>query len=385
MVRLITSETLKQEALKNKAKMRSVVYRNGITTPGGIDHVNNEPLLDNTVQIEEEAFLSPYSMPCAKDRPSIESRIARGNFSLHEPSDLYDFVDKTRLDVTRRVLARPVLFPFIYDVQNNPNFTRTMTLQEILPIGIKFNTNSGSDESVTMGDFKTGSTETLTQTIKAAGYTWDLAFELYNVLFEMQRLNDAVARGYAAEVNNDHLAPIITGTYTGAKASGASAVGDTWMEKWYHTILDAKRDLRERTDPVTNRQIETTGLVLLCSVADAEDIQWVINGQLNSPADSKNLSSIPGISSVIGYDGDTFDVGDKTYTFSGVSDGTCFLIKPIPRGFISAWKRQLTMLVQAQGNILKLERERRAWYYVQALYNTFGIANYVQKITLPTR
>lgn len=385
MSKLITTETLKESAYKEQKAGRAVVYKNPIKTLDA--PVNNDVLMDNTIVLKNKEYKSPYEM-ALNEREPIASRIARGSFALHEPSDLYDFVDATRLDVTRRVLAEPILFPFIYNTLSNANFSRTMTLQEILPIGIVFEQNEGSGESVPMGDFKTGATETLTQQIMAAGYTWDLAFELYNSLFDMQRLNDAMARGYAAEVNDSHLYPIINGSYGTvgtAKWSAASTVGDTWMEKWYHTILDARRDLRERTDPVTEKAIDTSGTVLLCSKADAEDVMWVINGQLNSPADSKNLASIPGIQTVLGYDGDVIDVGEKTYTYTGVTDGTCYLIKPIPRGFISAWKRQLTMLVQSQGDILKLEREKRAWYYVRAIYNTFGITNYVQKITLPTR
>ncbi|NIU83394.1 MAG: hypothetical protein GWN64_07925 [Candidatus Thorarchaeota archaeon] len=383
-MQLITSEILREQAYKKEKSGRAIVYKHGIKDAAGLNANRNETLMDTVVKVKSKDYKSPYEMKL-NNRESVASRIAQGNFALHQPDDLYDFVDATRLDVTRRVLAEPILFQFIYNVLSNPNFTKTMTLQEILPIGVVFAENEGSGESVKLGDFKTGSTETITQEILAAGYTWDLAFEMYNVLFDMQRLNDAVARAYAAEVNDSHLDPIITGTYTGDKATAASTVGDTWMEKWYHTILDARRDLREREDPITGKRIDTSGTVLLCSKADAEDVMWVINGQLNSPADSKNLSTIPGIQTVLGYDGDEITVGDKTYSYDGVSDGTCFLIKPIPRGFISAWKRQLTALVQSQGNILNLERERRAWYYVRGIYNTFGITNYVQKITLPTR
>jgi hypothetical protein len=382
--KLITKETLKETVYKKKPAGKAVVYKNPIINGGDINSSNNEVLMSDTVQVKDEYYKSPYEAPCADGRAPIAERIEKKNFSLHIPSDLYDYVDKTRLDVTRRVLAQPEFYPLIYNQISNPGFSRTMTLQEIYPIGIKFDTNEGSDESVTLGDFKTGSTETITQIIKAAGYTWDLSFEMYNTLFQMQALNDAVARGYVAQLNHDHINPIVSGTYAGAKATAASTVGDTWMEKVYHTILNARRDLAERVDPVTDRQIAPTGLVLLCSLTDAEDIQWVINGQLNTPADSKNLSSIPGISAVIGYEGDTITVGDKEYDFPGIDSGTVYMIKPDERSFITAWKRQLTMLTQSQGNILKLERERRAWYYVNGIYNTYGITNRVQKITLPT-
>ena len=104
---------------------------------------------------------------------------------------------------------------------------------------------------------------------------------------------------------------------------------------------------------------------------------------MNGPADSKNLASIPGISTVLGYDGDSIDIGGKTVTFTGVSDGICYLIKPAAVGFSSAWKRDLTTLSEANGEILKLEVGKQAWYYSRGVYNTFGITNLVQKVTLP--
>jgi hypothetical protein len=387
MTKLITPEILKEQAYKEQKSIVSNWYKNPIRSLESLKHANNEIEKSTIVKLKEKNFISPYSLKL-NGRPSIESRVANRNLALHLPEDLYDFVDATRLDVTRRVLGKPILFQSIYNTLSNPNFSKTIKVQELYPIGVVFEENEGSNDSVPMGDHKTGSIETLEQQIMAAGYTWDLAFELWNDLFEMQRLNDAVAVGYSAEVNDSHLEPIISADYGAAdtaKHTDASTIGDTWQEKWYNTILNARRGLRERYDPITNKRIDTSGTVLLCSTADAEDIMWVINGQLNSPADSKNLATIPGIQTVLGYDGEDITVGGKSYSYTGVTDGTCYLIKPIARGFISAWKRQLTTLTQSEGNILKLERERKAWYYVRGIYNTFGIANYVQKITLPAR
>lgn len=383
MTKLITKETLRADVFAKQASIVSSMYKQPLSE-GSFNHCSNEVIKETIIKAKEEQYLSPYKMALNKRAPVAE-RISKGNFSLHNPDDLYDFVDATRLDVTRKVLANPVIYTTIYNRIVNPGISKTATVQELLPLGMVFKTVQGTGDSVHMGDFKTGNTATVAQVLKACGYSWDLVFELYNNLFDMQNLNESVARGYAAEVNDSHIEPILSGTYAGAKASSASTVGDTWMEKWYHTILDAKRDMRERKDPISKRELDTSGLILLASKADADDLSWVINGQLNSPADSKNLSTIPGIAAIVGYEGDTIEVGNKTYTFDGVPDGTCFLIKPSQRGFISAWKRDLTPLVQTQGDVLTLSREKHAWYYSRGIYNAEGINSYVQKVTLPTR
>lgn len=382
-MQLITKETLREEMKKNGAVDRAVVYKTPIMSDAGINAAGNETLMDTEVVYKSDSYKSPYEIKL-NGRDSVADRIARGSFSLHVPADLYDFIDATRLDVTRRKMAEPILAGFMYNMLSNPNFSRTMTVQELSPIGIVFDELEGSGDGVRLGTFPTGDTATLTQTVKGCGYSWDLVFELYNDLFNMQRLNEAVAVAYAAKVNDDHISPILGGTYAGAKATAASTVGTAWREKLYNTISNGIRDLGKRTDPTTGKPIDVTNCILLCSKSVALDVEWVIRGQLNKFADKENLGSIPGIAAVIGYDGESITVGNETVSYSGVGSTYVYLVSPNNRAFISAWKRPLTALVQAQGDILRLERERRAWMFVNGVYNTFGIANNVQKITLPT-
>ena len=95
-VKLITKEILLEEAYKNQNTMRSVVYKNAITAGSDMAHVSNEAEMDTIIKLKDKEYKSFYSLK-RNGRESVESRIASGNFSLHVPADLYDFVDATRL------------------------------------------------------------------------------------------------------------------------------------------------------------------------------------------------------------------------------------------------------------------------------------------------
>ena len=42
------------------------------------------------------------------------------------------------------------------------------------------------------------------------------------------------------------------------------------------------------------------------------------------------------------------------------------------------------MEIDKTPDVRTLAREQRAWYFVEAIYNSVGIDSFVQKITLPT-
>ena len=47
-------------------------------------------------------------------------------------------------------------------------------------------------------------------------------------------------------------------------------------------------------------------------------------------------------------------------------------------------KRGLTTEIDTQPDVKTLAQEERAYYFAEGLYNAEGLANFVQKITLPT-
>ncbi len=318
------------------------------------------------------------------DRGSIIDRVAKGAFSSGGGNTLndnwQDLFDAIRLDLTIRKAARPTLREDIYDVIPMPNSTKDVRPTELFPYGVVFETNNGEGQSVKQAANLGGKYDTIPQIIYAAGWQWTLLAQLFDDTYDLSRLTDGVAVGESAKKDDIALAPIINGTYTGAKATAASTEGTGRQEKLMNTLMDGIDDLGERTDPTTKRKVGTEGLVILAHTQDARHIQHVMSGLGNSTPEK--YTPLTSISKVLGYDGETIDMPDEVITYDGVPLGTCFMIKP-NRYFRIPVKRDLTMEIDATPDVQTLKREQRAWYFVEAIFNDVGIDSFVQKITLP--
>lgn len=318
-------------------------------------------------------------------RGSINDRIQKGVFAGNANTmndNWQDLFDAIRLDLTIRKEARPTIRQFIYQELQMPNATKDVRPTELFPYGVVFEEHNGEGQSVRQGANLGGQYDTIPMKIYAAGFTWTLLAALFDRTYDLSRLSDGVALGYSAKKDDLGLAPIIAGTYTGAKATAASSIGTLRQEHLYNTLMDAVDDIAERPDPVTGRKISAEGLVILATPADARHINHVIGGLPNSTPEKYDYAAINGINAVLGYDGETIEMPNETVSYTGCTALTCYLIKP-NRYFKIPIKRNLVAELDSVPNVNTLAREQRAWYFSEAIYNAIGIDSFVQKVTLP--
>ncbi len=317
-----------------------------------------------------------------KNRGSIIDRIRKGTFAAGNTlndnwSDLFDAI---RLDLTIKKEAKQTVRQFIYNEIQMPNATKDVRPTELFPYGVVFEENNGEGESVNQGANLGGQYDTVPMKIYAAGFVWTLLAALFDNTYDLERLSEGVALGYSAKKDDLAIAPIIGGTYAGAKATAASTVGTLRQELLMNTLMDAIDDISDRTDPVTKRKIIGEGLVMLCHPEDARHIAHVMSGLGNSTPEK--YSPLSQISNIIGYDGEVIDMPNEVITYTGCTKKTAFLIKK-NRYFSIPIKRGLTMEIDQTPDVNTLAREQRAWYFSEAMYNTIGIDSFVQKVTLP--
>lgn len=92
--------------------------------------------------------------------------------------------------------------------------------------------------------------------------------------------------------------------------------------------------------------------------------------------------AISDFGAIVGMKTETIDFEDHVRSYVGCPIGTAYIIKP--NKFMKiAVKRDLTMEVDEKPNALTLARSEKAWYYCESIYNEIGIANFIQKVTLP--
>lgn len=306
-----------------------------------------------------------------------------GNTLLPDWAQLWDAL---RMDITVRKNANPTVRQFLYNIYNRPDADRTNKLTEMLPYGIVFDEYNGTGDPVRQGDKGEGATGTLDVKIYAAGFTWDLLASLFDKSLDMTMLADGVAAGYNAKLDDLAISPIIDhASYgnagTAKHTNKATTSGAGRQELLYDTLENAIDDLGKRTDPVTKKKIDPSGSYLLCSGNVARHAARVVAG-LPQNTNNKRLGAISELAGIVAYDGDTIIGRDGDTTYAGVGDTYAYLVKP-NRYMDIIVKRGLTTEIDTQPDVKTLAQEERAYYFAEGIYNAEGLANFVQKITLP--
>ena len=319
----------------------------------------------------------------------VYDRIVSGKFQMVAntlPVDWANLWDAMRIDVSVRKAAIGTIRQFIYNITTNPNFTRTIKPTEITPIGIIFEENNGHGQAVPQGETTGGGYDSITVLIYAAGFTFDLIADLFDLTITPERLADAVMVGEDALKDELAIGPIRDFSYAGVQQTAASAIGSLRQELLWNTLQDAFDDLGDRLHPVTDRTLNTSNVVILAHPFDAPHIDQVADGLPST--NQMVLGGFSQISRVIAYDDEIIKQRAKTTTYSGITKGTAYMIIPassLPaNGYMEiAVKRDLVVEVDSQPDVKTLAREERAYWFAEAIWSE-GKEFFIQEITLPT-
>ena len=325
-----------------------------------------------------------------KDR-TVRQAINEGMFSPKMsgntlPVDWDNLWDAMRIDVTIRKAALPTIRQMIYNITTDPNFTREIKPTEVSPFGVVFEENNGHGQAIPMGETLGGKYDIFYILIYAAGFTWDLMAQLFDRTITPERVMDAVMIGYNALRDDIAISPILNFSYAGAQQTAASTVGTLRQELLYNTLIDALDDLGDRNNPVTDRNLDVSNVVVLANPYDARHIAQVAAGLPS--VNERSYPAISEITNVISYDDEVVRLRDRTVTYSGVTKGTAYMIIPASAlnggGFMEiAVKSDLTVEIDQTPDVKTLTREERAYWFAEGIWYE-GIQYFVQEITLPT-
>jgi len=300
----------------------------------------------------------------------------RSNISQF-PDDYYDLINKIRIDITRRRMETIDLTGIITDERINFNFSKSVDLTEFLPYAGRFKEMHFTGDTVPLLQQKTGAIGAISMKAYGLGHGRTLEDELYNLdIFQLIKVNDAVARAYVNERNNLIVGGMLAITaatgWTAEQHQDAIVALASFDLNMYRTLQLARKKLLALKDPQTGQDIKPTQIYLIVgNLARAENVNDVIRGQLNGYATpAQNLQPL-GIDQVIIYDGDTVTVGKDQEVFAGVDEDKAYMFVPSSGGStaITAVKRPLFMEM-GRGDIWQFVRDKRSWGFVQQNYMT---------------
>lgn len=269
-------------------------------------------------QIHPEGGMNYRAYPSRRtgDKPIIREMIdtSQGQMAL---------LEKVRIDVAFGLADVPLLYGSIYDrIAPEGGFPGGLyqideyTLQANVVFLQKFEGGEIEFGTLSKGSPSVGSIQTY-----AAGFEWTEDMIEYDRTWSIEENTKAFGRAYNALLNHLYLSPIIGYSYGSDNSTSYVTSGSTTIENIHLTLQNAyKATVVPASGP------RRTGTVILASEADRFDIESAIL----TPVLDDNGNALPNIpiEAIVYYDGDQIQVGDDTYTYPGVTPGTCFLAFP---------------------------------------------------------
>jgi len=282
-----------------------------------------------------------------------------------------DLLEKVRVDVDFGLAEVPLLYGPLYEMIPGPFPGGVVQLNEYtLQANVVFLEKLEGGE-VVFGTLAKGVPATVPIQTYAAAFEWTEDMLEFDKTWDITLNNRAFGRSYNYLLNHLHLSPIISASYDAAHSAAASAVGTGITEHTLNTFMDAYKEAVLATP-------QRTPSVILANEADRFQIEDALLTPVRD-AQGNPLPRVP-VDTIIYYNGATVVNGLKSYTYSGVTAGTCFFIFPKQKlkEFVHHDLRidigpaDISRLVEGQ----QVGRARRGVYA-----DTDGS---VEKITLPT-
>lgn len=289
-------------------------------------------------------------------------------------SELKDLMRKVVLDVELGKEQVPLLYKPLYDTITDSNFPEVLDAKWAMSGACVFLEHMEGSE-VKFGSVQAEHGPTARIKTYTTGFEYTKKMIDFNESFNVEMLNKAMGEAYNALLNHLHLSPIIGFDY---KAKNKTAfqplktdTGDVVANApaWvgiYKTLEQAVKDTRIAKRP---------GTILLANSADQMDIEKAIKGGIYG---KEELSPIPGINSIVYYDGWETTVGKKNHEYKGVAQGKAYLVRP-KRGLKELVKRDYT-IEKGNKDISRLVEEQIVAYCYRGVFA--AIEENVQEITL---
>lgn len=233
-----------------------------------------------------------------------------------------DLIQKVRVDVEFGQAEVPLLYTPLFERINGPFPGRAVQLGEnLLQANIVFLEKFEGGE-VQFGTMSRGVPKFVTLQTYAAGFEYTEDMIEWDSTFELEMLNRAMGRAYNYLLNHLHLSPIITYTYTTGANSNTTAFDTTGADTQTKTL----NTFRSAYMTAVQAKPQRTPSVILASEAD----RFQIEDALLAPVYDSHGNPLPRVpvDTIIYYDGATVQVGAKTYTYPGVTQGTAYFIMP---------------------------------------------------------
>lgn len=278
----------------------------------GIGHIRTLDMHSLSARAKKEFLSEMYVVDLKKP---VSEMITTSQGSM-------DLLEKVRVDVDFGLAEVPLLYGPIYERIDGPFPGGTVQINEnTLQANVVFLQKFEAGE-VVFGTLAKGAPSSVGIATYAAGFEWTEDMVEFDRTWDITLNNRAFGRSYNYLLNHLHLSPIISNTYAGGNTTAADATGSTLQIKTLNTFMNAYKH-------AVNAVPQRTPSVILANEADRFQIEDALLTPVRDPQGNP-LPRVP-VDTIIYYNGATVVNGLKSYTYAGVTQGTCYFIFPQQR------------------------------------------------------
>jgi len=316
---------------------------------------------------EMEGRLTPEFQ---KDLPEVEL-LKPVSEMITTAQGAMDLLEKVRIDIDVGLADVPVLYQPLYDRVDGPFPGGSVQIggDVLFDANVVFLQKYEGEEIVFGTLARAGAPSFVPIATYAAGFEWTEDMMEYDRSYEIGMNARAFGRAYNYLLNHLHLSPIIAATYSGSNLTAANSGNGSLVA---NTLVQFQQAYRTAALAVPQR----VPSVILANEADRFQIE---DSLLTPVLDSlgNELRRVP-VDTIIYYNGATVTNGALSYTYPGVTAGTCYFIAPKMRMKelvhhdlrVDVGPADISRLVEGQ----QVGRARRGLY--------LDINNSIQKINL---
>lgn len=300
-----------------------------------------------------------------------------------------DFFKRMEYEVEAGRKEVPILYDGIYEIMVDPNLPEVIEVDKLGPAGVTFNEIPEGGQVDFASITSTG--YTLKQKHYGVGLSYTEDMFRYNQTWLFPGLERDFGAAYNALLNHVHLYPIINYSYDSSNTTDGSSLttfrADDPLPKKYRLAL--QQAIADGFDDDDNPKYGPYWI--LCSTRDAMIMSQGLNSMnviFNDANTSTSAATIPligvgTIAGIIAYNGWAGNMGKENKSYTGVSDGTAYLISTRQSRY--DWQSKFNHDLRRQsdgGDITRFIVENVVW---DVRFGVFANpARSAQKITLPT-
>lgn len=296
----------------------------------------------NITELGKQAAVTVAEMMARGEGLNWESQFEDGKTTIKEMLGTDDgaaeFVEKVTYDLAVGREAVPLVYKEIYSTRTDPNFPLVLTEKQFGNVQVVFLEKFEGGE-VKFGTMGVGVEKSVRFHTWATGIEYDEDIVEYNQTWRVAEIGEAFGEAYNKLLNHLHMSPIISGTYvtTGGGIAAQKAKQEAKTSPAAQLIAYNTSLAQTLQDALT---VLPRGQILVVNSLDIPALENAIAGAMlpdNNPAFVKRTLSPDDF---LVYEGDSVEVGGKTYTYPGVTAGFAYLVAP-KRGFIEYIKHDL--------------------------------------------